>query len=52
MEKWQIRYVRVINYTRSRFKLTKLHVDEEIYNEARNKVQNLIRKKEKSLLWE
>ena len=25
-----------------RFKLTKLHVDEEIYNEARNVVQNLI----------
>ena len=25
-----------------RFKLTKLHVDEEIYREARNVVQNLI----------
>ena len=29
-----------------RFKLTKLRVDEEIYREARNVVQNLIRKKE------
>ena len=26
----------------------KLHVDEEIYTEARNAVQNLIRKKEKA----
>ena len=31
-----------------RFKLTKLHVDEEIYKEARNVVQNLIRKKKKA----
>ena len=31
-----------------RFKLTKLHVDEEIYREARNVVQNLIRKKKKA----
>ena len=31
-----------------KFKSTKLHVDEEIYNEARNKVQNLIRKKKKA----
>ena len=30
-----------------RFKLTKLHVDEEIYKEARNVVQNLIRRKKK-----
>ena len=29
-----------------RFKLTKLHVDEEIYKEARNVVQKLIRRKE------
>ena len=31
-----------------RFKLTKLHADEEIYREARNIVQNLIRKKKKA----
>ena len=31
-----------------RFKLTKLHVDEEIYREAGNVVQNLIRKKKKA----
>ena len=31
-----------------RFKLTKLHVDEEIYKEARNIVRNLIRKKKKA----
>ena len=31
-----------------RFNLTKLHVDEEIYKEARNVVQNLIRKKKKA----
>ena len=31
-----------------RFKLTKLHVDKEIYKEARNVVQNLIRKKKKA----
>ena len=31
-----------------RFKLTKLHVDEEIYKEARNVVQNLIRRKKKA----
>ena len=31
-----------------KFKSTKLHVDEEIYKEARNTVQNLIRKKEKA----
>ena len=31
-----------------RFKLTKLSVDEEIYKEARNVVQNLIRKKKKA----
>ena len=30
-----------------RFKLTKLHVDEEIYKEARNVVLNLIWRKEK-----
>ena len=30
------------------FKLTKLHVDEEIYKEARNVVQNLIRRKKKA----
>ena len=39
-------------YTREklykRFNLTKLHVDEEIYNEARNIVQNLIRRKKKA----
>ena len=31
-----------------RFKLTKLHVDKEIYKEARNVVQNLIRRKKKA----
>ena len=31
-----------------KFKSTKLHVDEEIYKEARNTVQNLIRKKKKA----
>ena len=31
-----------------RFKLTKLHVDEEIYKEARNVVQDLIRGKQKA----
>ena len=31
-----------------KFKSTKLHVDEEIYNKARNTVQNLIRKKKKA----
>ena len=31
-----------------KFKSTKLHVDEEIYKEARNAVQHLIRKKKKS----
>ena len=30
-----------------RFKSTKLHVDEEIYKEARNTIQNLILKKKK-----
>ena len=31
-----------------RFKLTKFHIDEEIYKEARNVVQNLIRIKKKA----
>ena len=35
-----------------RFKLTKLHVDGEIYKKARNVVQNLIRKKKKAYLEE
>ena len=35
-----------------RFKLTKLHVDEEVYNEARNVVQNLIWRKKKAYLEE
>ena len=35
-----------------RFKLTKLHVDEEIHKKARNVVQNLIRKKKKAYLEE
>ena len=30
-----------------KFKSTKLHVDEEIYKEARNTIQNLILKKKK-----
>ena len=34
--------------TAQKFKSTKLHVDEEIYNEARKTVQNLIRKKKKA----
>ena len=33
-----------------RLKLAKLNVDDEIYKEARNVVQNLIRKKKKSIL--
>ena len=33
-----------------KFKVTKLHVDEDLYREARNAVQNLIRKKEKGIL--
>ena len=36
-----------------KFKSTKLHVDEEIYKEGQNTVQNLIRKKKKSYsVWE
>ena len=31
-----------------KFKLTKLHVDEDLYREARNAVQNLIWKKKKA----
>ena len=31
-----------------KFKLTKLHVDEDLYKEARNAVQNLIREKKKA----
>ena len=31
-----------------KFKLTKLHVDEDLYRQARNAVQNLIRKKKKA----
>ena len=31
-----------------KFKLTKLHIDEETYREARNSFQNLIRKKKKA----
>ena len=31
-----------------KFKLTKLHVDQDLYREARNAVQNLIRKKKKA----
>ena len=31
-----------------KFKSTKLHVDEEIYKEVQNTVQNLIRKKKKA----
>ena len=34
-----------------RFKLTKLHVDEESYNQARNIVQNLIRRKKKAYIF-
>ena len=30
-----------------RFKLAKLHVDEDLFSEARNALQNLIRKKKK-----
>ena len=33
-----------------RLKLAKLNLDDEIYKEARNIVQNLIRKKKKSIL--
>ena len=33
-----------------RLKLAKLNVDDEIYKEARNVVQNLIRKKKKNIL--
>ena len=35
-----------------RFRFTKLHVDEKIYKEARNVVQNLIRKKKKAYFQE
>ena len=49
MEKLQINTRDKIN---KRFKLTKLYVDKEIYKEARNVVQNLIRKKGKSILRE
>ena len=31
-----------------KFKSTKLHIDEEIYKEVRNTVQNLLRKKKKA----
>ena len=45
-------YYKLRQYTRDkvyrRFKLTKLHVDEEIYRETQNVVQNLIRKKKKA----
>ena len=32
-----------------KFKSTKLHVDEDIYREARNAIQNLFRKKTKDI---
>ena len=31
-----------------KFKSTKLHVDEDIYREARNAIQNLFRKRQKT----
>ena len=49
MEKLQIH---TRDKVHKRFKLTKLYVDKEIYKEARNVVQNLIRKKGKSILRE
>ena len=47
MEKLRRRFPNVINYIK-KIKLTKLHVDEDLYREARNAVQNLIRKKTKA----
>ena len=44
MEKLQTRRDKLYK----RFKLIKLHIDEEIYKEARNRVQILIRKKKKA----
>ena len=46
MEKLQTRFIHEVSYTKI-FKLTKLHVDEDILKETRNAVQNLIRKKKK-----
>ena len=48
MEKLQIRYIHMVDKLYKRFKLTKLYVDEEIYKEAQNVVQNLIQKKKKA----
>ena len=47
MEKLQRKYLK-----KKKFKSTKLHVDEEVYKEARNTVQNLIRKKKKAYFQE
>ena len=47
MEKLQRKYTPETNSIK-KFKSTKLHVNEEIYKEVQNTVQNLIRKKKKA----
>ena len=47
IEKLQRRFTQKIKVYK-KFKSTKSHVDEDIFKEARNAVQNLIRKKEKT----
>ena len=42
MEKFERKYTQ--DKLQKKFKSTKLHVDEEIYKEVRNAVQNLIQK--------
>ena len=52
MEKLQRKYTPETNSIK-KFKSTKLHVNEEIYKEVQNTVQNLIRKKKKAyFVWE
>ena len=47
----EIRKQDTVNCTK-KFKLTKLHVDEDLYRKAQNAVQNLIRKNKKLYLKE
>ena len=47
----EIRKRDTVNCTK-KFKLTKLHVDEDLYRKAQNAVQNLIRKNKKLYLKE
>ena len=52
MEKLQRKYTPE-THSIKKFKSTKLHVNEEIYKEVQNTVQNLIRKKKKAyFVWE